>query len=293
MNTTIIKILNKLDLLKWVNIQGSLKMNHKEFTIPILGKTGQANLFMSEPWMLDLLKIILPIEEKSFIDVGANVGQSLLKVKSISKEINYIGFEPNPVCIHYLNKLIKTNDLGKTAIVPVGVSEKNELGTLHFFYASGSDSSASIVPDFRPGQKVDRKEYIPLLNLESLKNTIKVESLSILKIDVEGAELEVMNSFRQKILEHNPIILMEILPVYDKKHSDRMKRQNRIQSLLRESSYSIYRVNKKNDKLRGVNEIEDIGVHSDLNNCEYVMVPYIKKEMFNKQFKAWQKQTTQ
>ena len=107
MNNTIIKILNKLDLLRWINIHGYLRLNNKEFTIPILGKTGHANLFMSEPWMTDLLKIILPIENKTFIDVGVNVGQSLLKLKSISAEINYIGFEPNPICIHYLTKLMK------------------------------------------------------------------------------------------------------------------------------------------------------------------------------------------
>ena len=287
MNNTIIKILNKLDLLRWINIHGYLRLNNKEFTIPILGKTGHANLFMSEPWMTDLLKIILPIENKTFIDVGVNVGQSLLKLKSISAEINYIGFEPNPICIHYLTKLMKANQFKNTAIIPVGISEKNELGTLHFFYASGADSSASMVADFRPDQKVDRKEFIPLLNLDSLKETIQMDSLSILKIDVEGAELEVINSFKKEINEKSPIILMEILPVYNDKYPNRLERQNQIQTVLRDASYSIYRVKKKDYKLLGFQEIEAIGIQSDLNNCEYVMVPQLKKEKFNSQLQGW------
>ena len=43
---------------------------------------------------------------KGFIDVGVNVGQTLLKLKSISSEINYLGFEPNPNCVNYLKNLI-------------------------------------------------------------------------------------------------------------------------------------------------------------------------------------------
>jgi hypothetical protein len=62
---------------------------------------------MSELWMIDLLKIVLPIGNKSFVDVGINVAQTLLKLKSVSPEINYIGFEPNPVYTNYGAKLIK------------------------------------------------------------------------------------------------------------------------------------------------------------------------------------------
>jgi hypothetical protein len=144
-----------------------------------------------------------------------------------------------------------------------------------------------MVADFRPDQKVDRKEFIPLLNLDSLKETIQMDSLSILKIDVEGAELEVINSFKKEINEKSPIILMEILPVYNDKYPNRLERQNQIQTVLRDASYSIYRVKKKDDKLLGFQEIEAIGIHSDLNNCEYVMVPQLKKEKFNSQLQGW------
>ena len=50
--------------------------------------------------MIDILKIVLPIENKKFIDVGVNIGQTLLKLKSVSSEIDYIGFEPNPICVN-------------------------------------------------------------------------------------------------------------------------------------------------------------------------------------------------
>ena len=82
---------------------------------------------------------------------------------------------------------------------------------------------------------------------------------------------------------------MEILPVYNDMHTNRLERQNQIQKVLKDTSYTIYRVNKKNDKLLGFQEIEDIGIHSDLNSCEYVMVPQLKKEMFNGLVQEWLK----
>ena len=42
---------------------------------------------------------------------------------------------------------------------------------------------------------------------------------------------------------------------------------------------------KKDDVLIDLNEISEIGTHSDLNQCEYVMVPSIKKEKFENNLK--------
>jgi hypothetical protein len=100
MDKLTIQILRKLRILKYLNINGNISLNGKLFKIPILEEIGFSNLFISEPWMIDLLKIILPIEKERFIDVGVNIGQTLLKLRSISDNIDYIGFEPNPVCIN-------------------------------------------------------------------------------------------------------------------------------------------------------------------------------------------------
>ncbi|MBK7626701.1 MAG: hypothetical protein IPJ16_05790 [Bacteroidales bacterium] len=60
------------------------------------------------------------------IDVGANIGQTLIKIKSIDKEINYLGFEPNPVCVNYLYIRLLIETILKHAIVfPAGISDKS------------------------------------------------------------------------------------------------------------------------------------------------------------------------
>ena len=74
---------------------------------------------------------------------------------------------------------------------------------------------------------------------------------------------------------------MEILPVYDKiKMPERLKRQNKIQNILNDLEYSTFRINKNKKRLLGLKEIKNIGVHSNLNDCEYLFVPKIKLDQF-------------
>jgi len=282
MNKLVMRILNKLNLLEKVNLIGSITLNNKRFSIPVVGKMGFLNLWMSEQWMIELLEIVTPISNGTFIDVGVNTGQTLLKLKSVSTNIKYIGFEPNPTCIYYVNELIRLNDLRDTELVPVGISSETKVGKLFFYDKSMSDSSASTIEDFRPGEKIERAEYIPLYDINSINETLDLNSAGIIKIDVEGGELEVLMSFEANILNSKPILLLEILPVYKIENSRRLQRQNKIEQLFSDWGYSIHRVDKKNEQLINVHEIKEIGIHGDLNSCEYVAVPKIKLDEFRK-----------
>jgi len=278
MNRFTIRALNKLKVLKYLSVNGSILLNNKKFKIPILQKTGFDNMFMSEPWMIDLLKIVLKIENDGFIDIGVNVGQTLLKLRSVSENIDYIGFEPNPLCVYYTQNLINENNLTNCKLIPVGVSDTTALGVLNFFSDSITDSSASIIANFRPSQNIVRSEYVPLFELDQIRSKINLNKFSILKIDVEGAELEVIKSFYSAIEEYKPIILIEILPAYNAENLSRIERQKEILQIVNNLDYSVFRVIKQKDIFVDLLEVIDIEIHSDLNSCEYVMVPNFKKE---------------
>mgnify|MGYP003956351857 CR=1 FL=1 len=280
MNTFCIKILSKLRILKWINVSGKIQLNGKEFEVPILGAEGFGNLYMTEPWMIDLLKVVLPIEGKRFIDVGVNVGQTLLKLKSVSEDIAYIGFEPNPRCVNYARALIETNGFVNVDLVPVGISDGTNLGRLDYYTHGDTDSSASVIPDFRPDQAVVRSEYVPLFDFDDLTATLGLDSISILKIDVEGGELEVIKSLRNEIAKHQPVILLEVLPVYKEENTSRLSRQEEIHVILDELGYAWFRVKKADDELKGFEMIRRIGIHSDMNACEYVVIPRSKTDVF-------------
>lgn len=276
----LIKLLNKLKIINYFNLSETILLNNQKFKIPIIGGLGLSNLYMSEPWMVDLLKIITPIANDKFIDVGVNVGQTLIKLKSVNQNIDYVGFEPNPSCVNYVNELVKQNSFKNITLIPVGISEKNEIGELVFFYASKADSSASIIENFRPNQAIHRKEYIPIFDVQTIKKTTHLENLSIIKIDVEGAELEVIRGFKEDIKNCHPILMVEILPSYNIENIVRINRQQEIESILKEFNYKMYSVIKENEKFIDFKEIETFEIHGDLNACEYVFVPDTKVEAF-------------
>jgi FkbM family methyltransferase len=270
MNKFFFKALNKFNLLDKVNVNATIRLNNKTFLIPVHGKVGYSNLFMTEPWMIGLLSKLLPIKSGVFVDVGVNIGQTLLKLKSVNADVPYVGFEPNPNCVNYSLKLITLNQMENIQLLPFGVSEKSEVGVLNFFHTGSTDSSASIIADFRPDQKIVRKEFVPLYCQSDYEKVVDLSRVGFLKIDVEGAELLVLQSFREVLNNSMPIILMEILPIYHKENVSRLERQTKILELLKECNYAIFRINKGEDKVNSLERLENIGIHSSIEYCEYV-----------------------
>ena len=66
-----------------------------------------------EPWFENLLSNIIKDEETVFLDVGANIGQTLLKVVPLYKNVQYIEIGPNENCVSYLRNLVKKTGLSR------------------------------------------------------------------------------------------------------------------------------------------------------------------------------------
>src|SRR5690606_20114495 len=100
--------------------------------------------------------------------------------------------------------------------------------------------------------------------IEIQTTSFKNENLThfdLVKIDVEGAESFVIKSLFEVC--QNAIIICEILPVYNEKNVDRLKRQNEIEDLLKINNYSIFRIEKS--PVIKLNLIHEIGVHGDID----------------------------
>jgi hypothetical protein len=66
---------------------------------------------ISEPWMFDLLTRLLPAKPGTFLDVGVNLGQTLLPVKMCEPSRRYVGVESNAQCFAYAERFIEINGL--------------------------------------------------------------------------------------------------------------------------------------------------------------------------------------
>jgi len=269
------RLLNRLKLIDHINLVSTISLNDTLIKIPVLKRTGYTNLFISEPWMVQLIEKLAAKKKGTFIDVGVNIGQTLIKMQSaISGGMDYIGFEPNPSCVRYTNELIKINNFIDCKIIPAGIADKSRTLDLHFFSDDPSDSCASIIKDFRANQDTVKSTQVQVIGGEELQKLLLNKEVSIIKVDVEGAELEVLQGLKPTIQKSQPAILCEVLPAYDETNTVRITRQESIMALLSELNYSIHRIHKQeNNRDVELERIDGFGIHGDLSWCDYVFAP--------------------
>ena len=232
-------------------------------------------------------KAILGCREGTFVDVGANTGQTLQTILAIDKARPYVGFDPQVACCFLLQTFIEDNNLRSHAIIPVGLSDKNQLARL---YSQGGryDQTASIVKGFRPESFYRSHRWVSVRKGDEVMAELQLSSLSAIKIDVEGAELEVIEGLLGTIREKKPFLVFEVLNDFlvatgeKLDHETALFRANRVQRLegiLREANYEIY--NARPEGLVKVQEIKP-PVSADLSVTNYVAVPHQEVATFIK-----------
>lgn len=277
-----VKALKKFELLKFLNFQIRSEFSDRKYNIPIMNNIGMRNLiYNTEPWMKILITKLLKSKNGIFVDVGANIGQTMMKVRSISS-VPYIGMEPNPECVVYLEKLIKINQLKDCTICPVGLSNKNGLVTLYSNYAASP--YASVIEGFRNHVQwnLNQTHVVPVMRGDDIiPATFPADDIAIVKIDVEGGELEVMEGIENILKTYRPYVVSEILPAYSLDEPNgvfRKARQDRLISFIKRNDYAIFRIDVKN----GENSYEPI-TKMEVGKApadNYVLVPGERESEF-------------
>ena len=244
-------------------------INGKNFRIPIAGGLGGAMRAEYEPWMLKTLREIELGCEGSFLDVGVNLGQTLLAAKSIRPDWDYIGFEPNPFCVFYTMKLIEANDLEPCVVFPFGIS--NSTGAMDLRLNNITGGEGSIVAGFRGEEEYKRQIKVPILGADALPEELETRRFGLVKVDVEGGELEVFQALQPLLERDRPVIITELLPVYDpetKQGRFRQSRQDQLLAIVEELGYRIVRLH-----LDGSRELLDgIAPHGEIRLSNYLFV---------------------
>lgn len=197
-----------------------------------------------------LIKRLLETKSGAFIDVGANVGQTLLKLLSIDSSRTYIGFEPQVSSALNIDRFIKDNMLQKHTILPIGLSDQT--GIVQFGVRFADDTAASSNLDFRPPETYKYFSNIPVFDGDSAITQMNMDEISIIKIDVEGAEYAVLKGLQKTISTCEPYVIFECLPeilrsTYERLSDDVIALRNKayadIYDYFRSLNYSIYRIN--------------------------------------------------
>lgn len=158
---------------------------------------------------VDILSSLL-IAGAVFLDIGANIGQyTLIGSRIVGEEGEVHCFEPDPETFRCLVDNIEMNGLKNVSASQVALS--NEEGARTFYlswpqYMGGNSFRSSSSPESWPGRVCEVKCY----TLDSYVRKRSVRHIDVIKIDVEGAEVEVLKG-AETILraENKPAILFE------------------------------------------------------------------------------------
>lgn len=267
-------VLYRAGLVKHLNYGSRVSVAGTSFRVPIRGRDGTRLHHLMEHWMVDVLEILAGRVDGAFIDVGVNVGQTLLKKTATGAGGRYVGFEPNPACVAYVHRLIDANGLTDCTVYPLALSNEEGATSLNVF-RDETDSAASLTETCLRDQDGDgRDRTVGAYRVPLDAVWPPTEDVGILKMDVEGHELNVVKGARRVLQQWRPVVLCEILPAYSGDDADRLRRQDELLRLFGRLGYDTYRVRKAQDRTyRGVEPIEEIGRHGDMLLIDYVMVP--------------------
>jgi FkbM family methyltransferase len=277
----IIGKLKRFKLLRHLNLEVQSEYAGRNYIIPIMNDIGVKHLYTkTEPWMKESIIKLLKLKNGIFVDVGVNIGQTLMKVRSAST-VPYVGIEINPECVVYVKKLIELNKLKDCIVCPVGLSNKNGLTTLYSNFTASP--YATTIEGFRDHRNWDMSQIhiVPVMRGDDLFPDLfrkEEKDIAVIKIDVEGAELEAIEGIEGTMKKYRPFIITEILPAYspNEPHRDfKKERQDRLVSLIKNRGYSFFKIVRK----EGVNSYEFVSqpdverktIGGGFNN--YVLVP--------------------
>ena len=203
-----------------------------------------------EPWSNAVYSAALATRDGTFVDVGVNVGQTLRRLLAMDPDRSYLGFEPQLDCLFYVQQFLEQNSLRNHTVLPIGLSNEKRVVKL-MMRAVKTDQTASTIQGFRPSEFYARETYICVATGDSVVKDIGINDIGIVKIDTEGAELEVVEGFSETLQKRQPILLFEVLnhylaatgqPLSDEIIRFRNQRNIRFMSHLQNWGYRVFNI---------------------------------------------------
>jgi FkbM family methyltransferase len=175
----------------------------------------------------------------TFIDVGGNKGDfALLAAHVTGKQGTVLCFEPEPRNCDWVRKSIDVNRYANVTLYEMAISDHSGTAQLYLGRKSGWHTLLS-------GQEKSDAGKIKVLTttLDGIVERESLKSVDVMKIDVEGAELQVLNGAQATLAANrNIVLLIDVHPKMGVKPQE-------VSSLLASSGFGVYRMEPPFDKL--------------------------------------------
>jgi FkbM family methyltransferase len=166
----------------------------------MLGVRAGASSFENE------VKHFFSLDEGVFIDVGAHIGRWTITIGNKLKG-KVIAIEPQRDNFNILKRNIYINKLNDIVIpLDVACGDKEKEMKFYLDLEGGGGHESSLV------QNEYNKNKFTLVNVRKLDNIfvdLKLDSVDLIKVDVEGSDLDVLKGAKNIIKKFHPRIIFE------------------------------------------------------------------------------------
>jgi FkbM family methyltransferase len=192
---------------KVINLQvEDVKIDYHRWMHPYQGDWEVRDVFTKQI-LNNYAKIIKP--NSTVIDIGAHTGNMSIAYSLFADKV--LSFEPNPAVYEVLEKNSKLNP----KIHPFNYAISDEEGPLTFHYSDNGFCNGGFATRTQFGVGVTG-HVVPIdvwaVNLESFlkENDIEVGNVSLIKIDAEGHDKDILKTLTNLITTHKPVLITEI-----------------------------------------------------------------------------------
>ena len=187
-----------------------------------------------EPFQSDIL-VELGKDSELFLDIGANMGFYSLALAKENPNLLVQSFEPQPSVFKTLNANIQLNGLQdrvSASNIGLGCEERNLIMYVPKFTGTGGGSFINLHDEEGEAEQL----LVPVKILDR----IVAGKVDLIKIDVEGFELNVLKGAQKIIKNNHPTIMAELLRKWMKPfgHSPQMALE-----VLMELDYRCFAIN--------------------------------------------------
>jgi FkbM family methyltransferase len=168
-----------------------------------------------------------------FYDIGANVGFfTIVAAKLVGSSGKVYAFEPEAANIATLRHNIQINRFTHVSAIAKAVSRTTGQGELLLAAYCGGHTLAKV------GSRAAARDVvnIDVISIDDAIGQNEIAPPTFVKIDVEGAEIDVLYGMTQTIQKYQPIVLYE---VDDRNKEIMLSKREEIASFLREWGYEI------------------------------------------------------
>jgi FkbM family methyltransferase len=162
-------------------------------------------IFMDECYLAGLEQSISP--EATIVDIGANAGYFSLFAAAKYPHSRIFAYEPVPANFKQLQRHCDLNSSQTIKSYPQAVAGKNGEISLSFDTSDSFTTSATI---FKPVNAEDSSVRVSCVSLQQVMDENQIQRCSLLKMDCEGAEYDILYNCPAEYLQRIDQIAMEV-----------------------------------------------------------------------------------